>query len=204
MELQSRDQLIIEFLSEYKIATIKAINSIFFSSNTSSEACRRRLQKLTQVGYVQMYKDGFGREHLFRIDGREAREVEDKRLAIVRFVAMLVDNGFTLSCDEISPKVGGITYDWGATIERNGISTYVFVIANIMKPYPSKKIAQSLSQHNLEYKAFTAERCPVARSTFVSLSNMPAMNLEGFSPTTIDTNFKNTHRFFKKFKGPTK
>ena len=77
MELQARDREILAFISHVKVVTIKIIHDGFFRKTArSTEACRRRLQKLTQAGYLQSFTDGFGREHLYRLSPRESREIE--------------------------------------------------------------------------------------------------------------------------------
>ena len=51
MELQARDREILAFISHVKVVTIKIIHDAFFRKTArSTEACRRRLQKLTQAG----------------------------------------------------------------------------------------------------------------------------------------------------------
>ena len=195
MELQARDREILAFISNVKVVTIRIIHDVFFRQTaTSTEACRRRLQKLTQAGYLQMFKDGFGREHLYRLTPRESREVEDQRLTLARFYAALKQLNIPIIKEEFYCKYVNVVMDATLLVQVNDEKQLWFVQSNRLKPFPTKKVQQWFSNtyYDEEINQATAEYSRLGFDVvkFVSLSDFPASMTLNIKPIRIGTEIK--------------
>lgn len=195
MELQPRDREILAFVSTFKIVTIRIIHEVFFRQTaTSTEACRRRLQKLTQAGYLQMFKDGFGREHLYRLTPRENRELEEQALTLARFYATLKRLEITILKEEFYQKYGSVTMDAILLVDIQGEKRLWFVQSNRLKPFSTKKIEQFFSdpKYEADVNHLTAPyfQLGVDSVVFVSLSDFPAPLSLNVKPIRIATDMK--------------
>ena len=176
MELQARDREILAFISHVKVVTIKIIHDAFFRKTArSTEACRRRLQKLTQAGYLQSFTDGFGREHLYRLSPRESREIEDEELTLARFYVALKRLEIPILKSDFYSKFGPTTMGLIALVRIHEENTLLLVQSNRIKAFPTKKIDQCFFKEEYreqvndclrEYEALTIDKV-----TFVSLSD---------------------------------
>lgn len=196
MELQTRDREILAFVSTFKVVTIRIVHEVFFRQTaTSTEACRRRLQKLTQAGYLQMFKDGFGREHLYRLTPRENRDVEEQELTLARFYAALKRLEITILKEEFYQKYGSVVMDATLLVDVQGEKRLWFIQSNRLKPFPTKKVDQFFSdpKYEADVNRLTAPyfQLGVDRVAFVSLSDFPAPLSLNVKPVRVATDIKN-------------
>ena len=196
MELQARDREILAFVSTFKVVTIRIVHEVFFRQTaTSTEACRRRLQKLTQAGYLQMFKDGFGREHLYRLTPRENRDVEEQELTLARFYAALKRLEITILKEEFYQKYGSVVMDATLLVDVQGEKRLWFIQSNRLKPFPTKKVDQFFSdpKYEADVNRLTSPyfQLGVDRVAFVSLSDFPAPLSLNVKPVRVATDIKN-------------
>ena len=159
MELQERDQNIIHFINQFKVTTIRLTGSLFFPGKTH-EACRKRLQVLTENKYISLSCNGFGRDYVFYPKGsRRFNTVEEgRRLAVTRFYVELVkatERG--ILSYETYTKVDYAPFDLIVYFTYQDRRYLTFVNSSIYKKYPKEKIMNWYNDSKL-FKTYIKDR----------------------------------------------
>lgn len=151
MELQERDQHIIQFIEKFKVSTIQLTGALFFPGKTH-EACRSRLQTLTQNKYLKCSCKGFGRAYVFYPRGCRCFNAieEQRRLAVTRFYVELVKatNKGILKYETYT-KADYAPFDLIVYFIYENRRYLAFVNSSLYKKYPKDKIMNWHQDHRL-------------------------------------------------------
>lgn len=159
MELQERDQNIIQFIEKFKVSTIRLTGSLFFPGKTH-EACRRRLQTLSENKYIKLSCKGFGREYVFYPKGcRCFNAIEERRrLAVTRFYVELVKATHKgILSYETYTKADYAPFDLIVYFMYENRRYLAFVNSSLYKKYPKDKIMNWYNDSRL-FKKYIQDR----------------------------------------------
>lgn len=99
-----RDNLIIEFLEKFKVATTTQIKDLFFPSINT---CRRRLKKLYDMKKIKRTRDNINKDYIYFL--KEPKQLKHS-LAIVNFYTNIYKK-YKITNYRIEPNLGSIQPD---------------------------------------------------------------------------------------------
>lgn len=130
-----RDNKIIKFLDEYKLATSSTIANIFF--NGSIRPTTRRLKLLREHGFIKSYQEFISLEQVHYIN-RKPSQIKHTVIA-TNFISKLYENNIEILKLKKEFKIGTIRSDLLLVCRINKKTYIYFIEVCNTKPFDEKK-----------------------------------------------------------------
>lgn len=164
--LTERDEEIIQFLKDFKVATTTTISQIYF--NSSIRPCQRRLKYLAEHGYIKSHQENVITEKIHYV---KRKPINLKHALILsQFIAQLKINNIEILKYKVPYKISDVIADAFIAMRVNNQNYIYFVEVENTKKFDLNKYEK------LYYSRSWKEMFPVFPSIIVITDKKINMN----------------------------